>query len=252
MDDELARAYEFVLRADMFGTRVEPFSFGRAVFLPELPHRHDSNYLLVERPPDDLDAQALAAEAERVQGAAGLDHRCVMFRDGANGQRFAEGFATLGWEVFRGVVMVHRRAPERTVEAARAVRTDDSTLHAARTANILSYAWCTPEIARELLAARAYAPVDDEVWAVFEGAEPVSWAELYLEDEVAQVESVVTVPAYRRRGFASAVVSACVEEARRRGAQLVFLCADAMDWPRDLYRELGFDEIGRYAKFTRT
>jgi len=45
-------------------------------------------------------------------------------------------------------------------------------------------------------------------------------------------------------------VTRCVEEARRSGADLVFLCADADDWPVRLYERLGFDEIGHYVKLT--
>ena len=50
-DPDLARAFDFVLRADMAGTRVEPFRWGRAVLMPECPLRQDSNYLLVDPVP---------------------------------------------------------------------------------------------------------------------------------------------------------------------------------------------------------
>jgi hypothetical protein len=40
-------------------------------------------------------------------------------------------------------------------------------------------------------------------------------------------------------------------EAEAAGADLVFLCCDAGDWPKDLYRRLGFDPVGRYLRFTR-
>ena len=39
--------------------------------------------------------------------------------------------------------------------------------------------------------------------------------------------------------------------AERAGCDLVFLVADAQDWPKALYRRLGFDELGRYVKFIR-
>jgi hypothetical protein len=31
----------------------------------------------------------------------------------------------------------------------------------------------------------------------------------------------------------------------------VFLAADEDDWPKALYRRLGFDDLGRYVKFIR-
>ena len=81
MDPDLARAFEFILHADMAGTRVEPFRFGLSVRMPECPRRQDSNYLLVDPVPPGVGAEAFAAEADRVQRAAGLRHRCLMFRD---------------------------------------------------------------------------------------------------------------------------------------------------------------------------
>jgi ribosomal protein S18 acetylase RimI-like enzyme len=60
------------------------------------------------------------------------------------------------------------------------------------------------------------------------------------------------VPEQRGRGYASAVVLRAVEEARADGAELVFLVADAEDWPKELYRRLGFDEIGANLKLLRT
>jgi hypothetical protein len=41
-------------------------------------------------------------------------------------------------------------------------------------------------------------------------------------------------------------------EARSSGADLVFLVADADDWPKELYGRLGFDTIGRLTKFFLT
>ena len=248
---DLARAFAFIARADMAGTRTEPFRWGTAVFMPEFPLRHDSNYLLVESPPPGVDAAALAAEADRIQGAAGLRHRSAMFRDAGEGERLAPGFGALGWKPFRGVVMAHRRPPERPVGTSVVIRTDAEALRTAREAQILGYPWGTPEVARQLLAARSLIPVETRYYAVFEDGEPASWGELYLEGDVAQVEAVATVERFRGRGHASAIVLRAVAEARRAGAGLVFLCADADDWPRELYRRLGFDEIGRYVKFTR-
>jgi ribosomal protein S18 acetylase RimI-like enzyme len=248
---DLMRCFEFVQRADMVGTRTEPFAFGTAVFLPELPLRHDSNYLLVDTLPDVDAAAALTAQADALQGGAGPDHRCLMFRDAEMGERLAPDLTSRGWKRFRGVVMAHRREPEREVDTTQVVRTDDRTLRDTRTRNILREPWATPEVARQLLASRAYSPVPTEVYAAFVDGAPVSWAELYCEGGVAQVESVATEPEFRNRGFASAIVLRCVDEARLRGADLVFLCADAEDWPARLYERLGFEEIGRYVKLFR-
>ena len=251
MDPDLARAFDFILRADMAGTRNEPFRWGLSVRMPELPLRQDSNYLLATDLPPGIDSAGLAAEADRVQGAAGIRHRCVMLRDAAAGERLAPGFEALGWTVSRGVVMAQRRPSTRTPAAVHVDRTDEATLRPTRLADIGRYPWGTPEVARQLLDARARIPVETRWYAVFDGATPVSWTELYLDGGIGQVEAVVTVPEYGNRGYASAVVLHAAAEARRAGAGFVFLCAEADGRPSDLYRRLGFDEIGRFVKFIR-
>jgi ribosomal protein S18 acetylase RimI-like enzyme len=247
--DDLDRALAFILQADMAGTILESHPWGHVVRMPECPLRHDSNYLVVGRGARAREAEAWAAEAERALGAAGLGHRMVMFRDAAAGEACTAGFEALGWRPDHGVVMALRRSCERRPGGVDVVRAEPEALREARTAEILTYPWATPEVARQILAARSFVPVETRHYAVFEGDVPVSWAELYLEGAVAQIEAVATTPPYRNRGYASAVVRHAAAEARAAGTDLVFLCADADDWPRHLYERLGFDGIGRYLKF---
>jgi ribosomal protein S18 acetylase RimI-like enzyme len=246
------RAFDFMTRADMSGSRVEPFRFGTAVFTPELPLRHDSNYLLVETLPVDVSAADLVEEAERVQGAAGLEHRLLLFRDADLGERFAPHLVSLGWRRDRHVVMAQRRQPERTINARVASEVTEADLREARERQILSYPWGTPEVARQLLEAKRRIPVEARFFAVIAGGAVASYCDLYLDGEIAQVEDVASMPEHRGRGYASAVVLRAVEEARARGAELVFLVADSEDWPKELYRRLGFDEIGANVKLLRT
>jgi predicted GNAT family acetyltransferase len=91
--------------------------------------------------------------------------------------------------------------------------------------------------------------VRTQFFAVVAGGEAASWTDLYFDGRTAQVEDVATRPEHRGRGFASAVVLRGVEEARMAGCDLVFLVALEDDWPRELYRRLGFDDLGRFTKF---
>ena len=75
--------------------------------------------------------------------------------------------------------------------------------------------------------------------------------ELYLVDGLAQVEHVDTLEEFRGRGIARNVVLRAVQEARTAGADLIVISADLNDWPIELYRRLGFDEIGRVWAFTK-
>jgi len=67
-------------------------------------------------------------------------------------------------------------------------------------------------------------------------------------DGVAYVDDVATLPPWRGRGFASAVVRRIVVEARAAGAGEVYLLADP-DAPTviAMYERLGFREVGRLA-----
>ena len=79
-----------------------------------------------------------------------------------------------------------------------------------------------------------------------------SWADLYLDPaaKIAQIEDVMTAEPHTRRGYADTVLATALREAA--GCDLVFLLADAGDWPRTWYARRGFAAIGRSHVFTRT
>lgn len=79
----------------------------------------------------------------------------------------------------------------------------------------------------------------------------VAHAELYSHDGVGQVEDVVTLEPYRGRGLARALVLRAAAESRAAGNVLTFLVAYADDWPRRLYERLGFETVGRYARYLK-
>ena len=251
--NDFARAFAFMAGADMRGARAEPFRFGTAVFADDLPLRYDSNYLLVDPPATEASADELAAEAERVQGGAGLHHRALIVPDEDSGARLAPAFAALGWQVHRHLVMVQREPPERAADTALVEEVDEAALRPGRERQILGEPWGTPEAARQLLDAKLQIAraVRTRFFAVLVDGQPVSWTDLYSDGATAQIEDVATLPAYRGRGYASAVVLRALAEAREEGNDFVFLVADDEDWPKALYRRLGFAPAGRYFKFLR-
>jgi predicted GNAT family acetyltransferase len=85
--------------------------------------------------------------------------------------------------------------------------------------------------------------------AVVEAASVVSYCEIYRLDDIAQIESVATVPEHRHRGHARAVVTRALGLTAEQ--RLVFLGMDPNDWPRQLYARLGMDDIGRVARFRK-
>jgi N-acetylglutamate synthase-like GNAT family acetyltransferase len=61
--------------------------------------------------------------------------------------------------------------------------------------------------------------------------------------DVSEVVGVGTLPSARRRGLAAAVTAALVDDARRGGAEIVFLSAGGDDVAR-MYARLGFERVG--------
>jgi ribosomal protein S18 acetylase RimI-like enzyme len=248
---ELRRALEFLTRADHGGTKQEPFAYGTAFFDDRVPRRWDSNYLLVEDLPEAAGVSDLVGEAERIQGSAGLRHRKLEVRDAALGARLEPGFRELGWTVSRNVVMVLERLPDRPASdgLVREVALDE--LREARAEQLRGYEWAEPDVADQLHAAKRHFAelVETRFFAVVVDGRPVSWADLYLDDGTAQIEDVATLESHRGQGFASAVVLRAADEARLAGADLIFLVADDEDWPKHLYRKLGFDELACVYEF---
>ena len=242
MADELARAYAFLARADMAGQRMADSSVGTAVFDDALPKRLDSNFLRVER---EADGATVRTEAER------LGRRMIFVPDPSFGEPLVPFFKEQGWRVNRIVVMAQGREPERetNLSLVREVREED--LRATRTRLNAGRPWGAPEVLEQLFAAKRSIGerVDARFFAVLVNGEVVSCTDLYQDGADAQVEDVGTLVEHRGHGYATSVVLGAIAEARSNGAEFVFLVADKEDWPKELYRRLGFDELGYYVKF---
>lgn len=250
MADELARIHRFEHEIELAGTETIPSPLGHAVLTPELPLRHDSNYLYLERANDAAEA---VAEAKRTLGADGRDWFSIMTFDEELGARLRPQFATLGWRTIRHVFMAQLRQPEKQPDLSRVEEVDEASLRPGRRADLLAQPWCYPALAEQLLDSKLHLAkrAETRFFAVRDGGEIVAWSDLYLAQGVAQVEDVATAEEHRGKGYASAVVLRAAEEGRKAGADLVFLVADDEDWPKELYRRLGFDPLGLIHKFSQ-
>lgn len=252
MADDLRRAFAFMERGDIGGLHTERTRFGTLHSDPRYPRRRDSNYHTVDRLPEEVSADELEADAERAQAAAGFGHRCILFRDAKTAERLAPAFVARGWQVDRGVVMAVRRPPERRVDTSAAVEVELEALRAARQANMPP--WGEAETRKQMIDAKdgIAERVSVRCFAVLVDGEVASYADLYQDGAVAQIEDVATSEEHQRHGYASAVVTKAVEEARAAGAQLIFVVTDADGRAQELYARLGFVAIGGYVKFRRS
>ena len=95
--NEFERAFAFQDRIEERTTeRLEPTLYGPVLVHARLNRVHDVNFLRALEP-GDASAEELAAEADRVQGAAGIAHRRVNLRGEEQAERLKPQFVRLGW-----------------------------------------------------------------------------------------------------------------------------------------------------------
>jgi predicted GNAT family acetyltransferase len=249
--DAWHRAIAYMRAVDeRLAEEVIPFRWGRALINRRLNLVHDLNFLIADRV-DGADAGALAVEAERIQGEAGLSHRRINVDDQAAGDRLSPAFTALGYTPERFVVMVRQHSPDRQVDTSRVREVDWALLRPARELKLRQQPWAPAPKVSQILAKHELTAslVNTRYFGALVEDRVVSSCELRTESGTAQIETVETLEAFRRRGLSRAVVSAALEAAR--SCAFVFLVADANDWPQEFYRRLGFDEVGIESRFLR-
>ena len=250
--DAWRRAIDFIRSVDeRAAEQVIPFRWGRALINRRLNLVHDLNYLIADRL-DGADAPMLAAEADRIQGEAGISHRRVNVDDQALADLMAPGFISADYQPERFVVMERRRQPDRRVDTSQVREVDWAQVRPARELERQQQPWASlPGVVAQILAKQELTAsrIATRYFGVQLDGLVVSSCELRTDGDVAQIETVETLEAYRRRGLSRAVVSAALQAAG--GSEFVFLVADANDWPQEFYRRLGFEQAGIESRFLR-
>jgi GNAT superfamily N-acetyltransferase len=232
--------------------RVVPARWGTVLLTPGLPQVWDLNLFRAESAPRHLAARRLAGAAHRALGAAGLRHRSIVVDDDQLGADLRPGLGSRGWRTEELLVMVLQGTPDRPAATVEIRDVTEPELRPARERYLRTAPYGRdPHTRRQLLAegARAErAPGLRRLAAIVDG-EPAAWCRLYAAEATAEIDDVVTLDEHRNKGLARAVVLAAADEGRAGGADLVFLRADAGDWPRRLYERLGFVTITRHYVF---
>jgi ribosomal protein S18 acetylase RimI-like enzyme len=251
---ERVRAFVESHQSSSADTQVD-WRFGRAFFNTGLPRVYDLNFALVEHLDENVTPREVAAEVENLMGPRGLGHRNIAVHDPALGSRLFEGFKALGWRADRHVVMVHRRAPDRVMDSQAVVESAEKEVWPARAEYLSAYEWCRdPETLDQMHEAyRIWMRVGHgRDFTQSQDGSVVSFAMLWSRGSTAQIEDVATLPKFRNKGLSRRVMTRALSEARASGHDLVFLIADANDWPKELYRKLGFDELTSYFYYLKT
>ncbi len=217
---------------------------------------YDHNKLIVESLTDP--AETIAA-ADRVLGGAGLAHRLIVATGEPPALAGMRAFVDAGFEHETTVVMRHRDDADRPADPA--ITVEPVTWQELHTPDRRTWRAELPHAsdeAVEQLTARRQARLrgaDEVVFLAIRDADGdiVSHADVYLDAArgIAQIEEVMTDPEHQGRGYARALLADGRRRAVEAGCDLLFLEADADDWPRQLYARLGYVAIGHFHTFTR-
>jgi GNAT superfamily N-acetyltransferase len=103
-------------------------------------------------------------------------------------------------------------------------------------------------LARDL---EVFFPLGMRLFVASEGGRPLGFTSLIRLAGVGYLDGVVTNAGDRRRGVATATVSAATRSSLRSGDEVVHLLADASGTARRLYERLGFRIAATVEAFTR-
>jgi GNAT superfamily N-acetyltransferase len=252
---ELDRVLAFSLANDETGAdRVARWEHGAALLSPALAALWDANYLRLDRA-GDLDAAALATEAERVLGAGGARHRAVVVPDEATAEPLRAGFAALGWDCDRLLFMVLRGTPRHRPGAPPVEEVE--RVEVAELQRDLFMAEAEPmggaDVARAVLLREERIMRGSRIrrFGVRAGGRLAASCAIVERDGIVEVDAVNTLPAHRGRGLGRAAVVEAVRVARGGHPDVVFLGAYRDDWPHRWYQRLGFEPVGMLMRFRR-
>jgi GNAT superfamily N-acetyltransferase len=248
MPDSDEIAFEGLLLAQRRGLEaiveeVVPLEIGFALRTRSLPRVWTLNQVCVAEPASS-DAVVAVAEAQQ----ADLAFRHVVVNHGPTAAALIEPLGGAGWRVDRLLFMLLGDDPAPPADRSGVVElSEDEMLPLMRR-------WLKEELPastdHELDDVAAYNRLEGRRWdeVVYGIRDPdgaaLAVTKLRHDGRLWWVEDVYTVPAARGRGYARALVTHAVEVARADAPEVVFIVADADDWPQHLYASIGFRPIG--------
>jgi GNAT superfamily N-acetyltransferase len=250
--EPLARILDFV-RTGLVRSAEEVRSVGAGLVItaPALPAVWSVNQLRVTEP---LEFHPLVELADRELASTGYRHIAVEHQ--ASGARLELAFRSASWKVERDLLMVLVDRPDRDADTSVVIEAgEDEVMGLMRRWHLegADSAVDEDEIAQlveynrregQALGARLFGVRSSD-------RQLVAIAQLRSDGATAQVEDVYTAPEARGRGYARALVTRAVELAREAGHELIFITADDQDWPKLLYRRVGFRPVGHLWQFHR-
>jgi GNAT superfamily N-acetyltransferase len=232
--------------ADRMATRVDRTAYGVARLSPDVPSVYSANLVEVTRPAAPVE---VLSDVEARFAAHGLRHRRVTTAVPEVAWALAPALHDRGWAAERTVVMVHDR---RTAPASSPLRVGPVDLDrwlAHRRAVVAAEGWGRdPAVQEQVLALDRRR--DDRIgvtWVLDDDG--AAGCRVDRHGTVAQIEEVNVLAEARGAGRGTALMAAAMAVCADAG--LLFLVADADDWPQRWYARLGFRPVGSGWGWTR-
>ena len=219
--------------------------YGFAVFHGDYPSSYEHNRVVATGP---VEQSRAVDDTDRLFGERGLRHRRI---DGAHPA--SAGWTMAGYERTVNLFMVLTATPVPSALAGEVEHVPYAVI-----APAVADAWrrdlpgVDEAVVRQLVERHRLTAAACHVThhVIRRDGVPVARADLLRDGDMAEVDGVMTEPAWRNQGLARAVVLDAVRTALGAGCRTVFLIADGDDWPQALYRKLGFADAGVTVGFT--
>jgi len=222
---------------------------GHVVLDPRHPALWSANHIRIE---DRTHVDAESLDATAAEHLDSLGFRMIAVLDETAGLSLAAPLAARGYRDIAELLMVLEGEPSSHDPAAPVVEVSGDELRASR---IAAQVECgrDEEVGRQLASRDELiaAAIPVRRLAIRAGRQIASRVQVYTSEGIAQIDNMYTARAHRRQGYSRALMERAVHVARLDGAQLVFLVADAGDWPQRFYRRLGFADTGLLPRFLR-
>jgi predicted GNAT family acetyltransferase len=187
---------------------------------------------------------------------ADLSFRHLVIEDGSAAAYLDDSFLAAGWKVEREVIMALDRPPDREVDTSAVVELEEDQMVRLMKLWILEeHVGIEPKAVDQVMEynrregrawnERCFGISDDD-------GSPVAITKLRMNDAIAWVEDVYTVPEARERGYARMLVTHATAIARSDRKDVTFILADDDDWPKNLYARIGFERVGQIRIFRST
>ncbi|HUF53440.1 MAG TPA: GNAT family N-acetyltransferase [Dehalococcoidia bacterium] len=147
-----------------------------------------------------------------------------------------------------GIPSMVLEAPVRQELAVHHVREarDEATLADHVQVVAAAFDWDSPDLGA-VFTAKLLMDESWQAWVAYEDVEPVATAQLATTGDVGGVYYVGTLDGYRGKGYGALTTRIAVDEAARKGCQMVGLQASPVGRP--VYERLGFRVVAEYATY---